>query len=77
MASTARWARWKAHLALCLLLAAALTAFLMHIGAADPWMGGIAVPATVWVAWMAIDIARASHHRVRQRREAARRNDAH
>ena len=54
----------------CLLGAAALTAFLMHLGAADPWLGGVAVPATVWVAWIAIDMARASRRRARLKRDA-------
>jgi hypothetical protein len=61
---------WRAHLIACTLFAAALTAFLMHLGAADPWIGGIAVPAMVWFAWVAVDIARASRRRVRDRRAA-------
>lgn len=62
--------RWKSRLAACLLGAAALTAFLMHLGAADPWLGGVAVPAMVWIAWMAIDMARASRRRIKQRRDS-------
>ncbi len=73
-ASTAARARWKAQLVSFMLAAAALTAFLMHLGAIDPWLGGIAVPATVWVAWIAVDIARASRRRAKQRREAALRD---
>ncbi len=65
-ASNAARARWKAQLVSFMLAAAALTAFLMHLGAVDPWLGGIAGPATVWVAWIAIDFARASRRRARQ-----------
>jgi hypothetical protein len=55
-----RLARWTARLMACTLVAAALTAFLVHLGAADPWRGGTVVPATVWLAWMAFDFALAS-----------------
>ena len=67
-------APWKARMLSCTLAAAALTAFLMHLRAADPWIGGIVVPATVWVAWMTIDIARAARRRARQRRDMAQRD---
>ena len=67
-----KWAGWQAHLVACMLFAAALTAFLMHLGAADPWIGGIAVPAMVWFAWVVVDIARASRRRVRDRRAPQR-----
>jgi hypothetical protein len=73
-ASSPTRAPWKARFLSCMLAAAALTAFLMHLGAADPWIGGIAVPATVWVAWMGVDIARAARRRARQRREIAQRD---
>ena len=69
---SARWNAWRTQLVACVLFAAALTAFLMHLGAADPWIGGIAVPAMVWFTWVAIDIARASRRRVRDRRAAQR-----
>jgi hypothetical protein len=55
-----RLARWTARLAGCMLAAAALTAFLVHIGAAEPWLGGAAMPATVWLSWMTFDFASAS-----------------
>lgn len=51
---------WKTHAIVCALAAAALTTFLMHLGAVDPWMGGIAVPAMVWIAWVVVDLIRAS-----------------
>jgi hypothetical protein len=70
--ANAKWTRWKAHLVACMLVAAALTAFLMHLGAADPWIGGIAVPALVWFTWIAVDIVRASIRRARERRAARR-----
>jgi len=66
---TANWGRWKAQLVACLLVAAALTAFLMHLGAADPWIGGLAVPATIWIVWLVVDIAWASRRRARAKRE--------
>jgi hypothetical protein len=59
----------KTRLIACMLAAAALTAFLMHIGAADPWIGGIAVPATVWVAWIGVDMLRAWGRRAKRRRD--------
>jgi heme O synthase-like polyprenyltransferase len=68
----ATWSGWRAHLVACMLAAAALTAFLMHLGAADPWIGGIAVPAMVWFTWVAVDIVRASRRRARERRAAQR-----
>jgi hypothetical protein len=40
-----------------------LTAFLLHIGAVDAWLGGIAVPATVWITWVAVDLLRAARRR--------------
>jgi len=46
-----RLARWTARLMGCMLATAALTAFFVHLGAADPWFGGVAMPATVWLAW--------------------------
>jgi hypothetical protein len=66
----ARLARWRAHLVACMLAAAALTAFLMHLGAADPWLGGIAVPVMVWLAWVAVDMVLASRRRARESRDA-------
>jgi heme O synthase-like polyprenyltransferase len=69
---SARWARWRAHLAACALAAAALTAFLMHLGAVDPWLGGIAVPVTVWLAWIAVDMVRASRRRASQDQKSER-----
>jgi hypothetical protein len=65
--------RWKAQLIACALAAAALTAFLMHVGAVDPWLGGIAVPATVWVAWVAVDLLRAARRRQSAGKDAASR----
>jgi len=62
------WQRWKAPLVACTLAAAALTAFLSHLGAVDPWLGGIAVPAIVWFAWVAVDSALAARRRARERR---------
>jgi heme O synthase-like polyprenyltransferase len=67
---SATWVRWRAHLVACTLAAAALTAFLMHLGAADPWLGGVAVPVTVWLAWFAVDMVRASRRRARESRDA-------
>ena len=60
--------RWETHFLSFVLAAAVLTAFLMHLGAVDPWTGGIVMPATLWVAWIALAIARASRRRARQRR---------
>jgi hypothetical protein len=60
MGTHQKLARWTARLMACALFATALTAFLAHLGAADPWVGGLAVPATVWLAWMAFDFAMAS-----------------
>jgi hypothetical protein len=62
------WKRWKAPLVACTLAAAALTAFLAHLGAVDPWLGGIAVPAIVWFAWVAVDLALAARRRARELR---------
>jgi len=67
-APRALWVRWKVLLAACALAAAALTAFLVHLGAADPWIGGIAVPAMVGFAWVAVDSALAWRRRARQQR---------
>lgn len=61
--SSSLGSRWKTLLIMCTLAAAALTAFLMHLGAVDPWIGGIAMPATVWIAWIAVDLLRASRRR--------------
>ena len=55
-----RLAGWTARLMACTLVAAALTAFLTHLGAAEPWVGGATVPAIVWLAWMGFDFALAS-----------------
>jgi hypothetical protein len=55
-----RLARWTTRSMGCMLATATLTAFLVHLGAADPWFGGVAIPATVWLAWMAFDFASAS-----------------
>jgi heme O synthase-like polyprenyltransferase len=63
-----RWTRWKIPLAACMLAAAGLTAFLAHLGAVDPWLGGIAVPAIVWFAWVAVDLALAARRRARAQR---------
>ncbi|HSB22580.1 MAG TPA: hypothetical protein VLE94_05655 [Burkholderiaceae bacterium] len=64
------WAgRWKTHFVLFVLTAAALTAFLMHLGAIDPWIGGTVLPATAWIAWIAVGIARASRRRCGSARE--------
>jgi hypothetical protein len=63
-----RWQRWKAPLVACTLAAAVVTAFLAHLGAVDPWRGGIAVSAVVWFAWVAVDLALASRRRAREQR---------
>lgn len=68
----ARWTRWIPRFFGCILAAATITAFLVHLDAADPWFGGIALPATVWFAWIAIDSGVASLRRARQRRAARR-----
>ena len=68
LAANALSARWKVLLIACALAAAALTAFLTHLGAAEPWIGGIAVPAMVGFTWVAVDWALAWRRRVRQER---------
>jgi hypothetical protein len=62
------WKRWKVPLVACMLAAAGLTAFLAHLGAVDPWLGGVAVPAIVWFAWVAVDSALAARRRAREQR---------
>jgi hypothetical protein len=54
---------------LLLLATSGLTAFLVHIGAAEPLRGGIAIPTTAWLAWVVVGIARATRHRARLRRD--------
>jgi hypothetical protein len=44
----------------CTLIGAALTAFLVHLDAADPWLGGVTMPVTLWLAWTAFDFGVAS-----------------
>jgi hypothetical protein len=64
----ALWQRSKVPLVACALAAAALTAFLAHLGAVDPWLGGIAVPAVVWFAWVGVESALAARRRAREQR---------
>ena len=49
--------RWAAGLVGCALVAFGLTAALLHLRAADPWVAALAVSAAVWLAWMAFDYA--------------------
>jgi hypothetical protein len=65
--------RWKEQLIVCALAAAVLTAFLLHIGAVDPWLGGLAVPATMWIAWVAVDVLRAARPRKSVSKDSAAR----
>ena len=62
-----RLAHGTARLMGCMLAAAALTAFLVHLGAADPWQGGAVVPATVWLAWTTFDFASALRRAARRK----------
>jgi hypothetical protein len=55
-----RWAGWAVRSSACTLIAAALTAFLVHVDAADPWLGGVTMPVTLWLAWTAFDFGIAS-----------------
>jgi peptidoglycan/LPS O-acetylase OafA/YrhL len=64
----ARWERWRVPLLACTLAAAGLTAFLAHLGAVDPWLGGIAVPAIVCFAWVAVGSALEARRRAREQR---------
>jgi hypothetical protein len=49
--------RWAAALVGCALGASGLTAVLLPLRAADPWVVALAVSAAVWLAWMAFDYA--------------------
>lgn len=55
-----RWAGWAVRSLACTVIGAALTAFLVHLGAADPWLGGVTMPVTLWLAWTAFDFGVAS-----------------
>ena len=49
-----------------------LTAFLVRIGAADPYVGGFALPATVWMTCIAANFASAAARDARDKRRRDR-----